>query len=116
MMRFNKIKILIGFIVVCFVALSSNIAYAIVEVDKKDNVKQERHIIKLRKDKKKNTKADTAVQREYTNNVHSVFSLADCVNIAIKYNPTIRAYLCDEDVYKSKIGQAWANFFNKCRY
>ncbi|MBO6271337.1 TolC family protein [bacterium] len=111
MMRFNKIKILIGFIVVCFVALSSNIAYAIVEVDKKDNVKQERHIIKLRKDKKKNTKADTAVQREYTNNVHSVFSLADCVNIAIKYNPTIRAYLCDEDVYKSKIGQAWANFF-----
>lgn len=112
MMRFNKIKILVGLMVICIAALSSNVAYAIVEVDKKDNVKQERHIIKLRKDKKNNKqKAETEVKSEYTNEVHRVFSLADCVGVAIKNNPTIRAYLCDEDVYKSKIGQAWANFF-----
>ena len=112
MMRFNKIKILVGIIVMCVVAMTSNIAYAIVEVDKNNNnAKQERHIIKLKKDKKNNKKADTEVQSEYTNDVHRVFSLSDCVNVAIKYNPAIRAYLCDEEVYKSKIGQAWANFF-----
>ena len=112
MMRFNKIKFLVGLIIFGVVTLSSNFAYAIVEVDKKNNVKQERHIIKLKKHKKnKNQKIDLNAQKEYTNNVHSVFSLADCVNVAIKYNPAIRAYLCDEEVYKSKIGQAWANFF-----
>lgn len=112
MMRFNKIKILVGLIVASVVLITSNIVYAVDEVDKNNNVKQERHIIKLNKDKKNNKqKIDTEAQNEYTNSVHSVFSLADCIGVAIKYNPTIRAYLCDEDVYKSKIGQAWANFF-----
>jgi Outer membrane protein len=48
---------------------------------------------------------------EYTNEIHSVFALKDCVDIAIENNPTIRAYIYNEDVYKSKIGQAWANYF-----
>ena len=109
-MRFN-IKGLVWFLIICVVALSSNVAYAIVEVDKNNNVKQERHIIKLKKGKKNKQKINAETQIEYTNDIHSVFSLADCVGVAIKYNPTIRAYLCDEEVYKSKIGQAWANFF-----
>ena len=48
---------------------------------------------------------------EYNNKMHSVFSLQDCVNIAINHNPQIRAAIYNEEVYKSKIGQAWANFF-----
>ena len=47
----------------------------------------------------------------YTNEVHSVFSLADCINVAIANNPDIRASIYNEQAYKSKIGQAWANYF-----
>ena len=61
------------------------------------------------KDKSQKTKQKAVV--EYNNDVHSVFSLKDCVNIAIERNPQIRAAVYDEQVYKSQIGQAWANFF-----
>ena len=62
----------------------------------------------------KNKKAKDVKQNavvEYKNDVHSVFSLKDCVNIAIEHNPKIRSYIYNEQVYKSKIGQAWSNFF-----
>ena len=55
----------------------------------------------------KKTESKTA----YTNEVHSVLSLKDCVNIAIENNPDIRAAIYNEKAYKSKIGQAWANYF-----
>ena len=51
------------------------------------------------------------IEPAYTNEVHSVFSLKDCVNIAISNNPEIRASIYNEVAYKSKIGQAWANYF-----
>jgi len=51
--------------------------------------------------------------KEYSNDTHSIFSLKDCVNIAIERNPMIRSYIYNEQVYKSKIGQEWANFFPK---
>ena len=47
----------------------------------------------------------------YSNEVHSVFSLEDCINVAIANNPDIRAAIYNEQAYKSKIGQAWANYF-----
>ena len=61
-------------------------------------------------------KAEKVKNEEYekapfTNDVHSVFSLQDCVDIAVKYNHSIKAAIYNEDVYKSKIGQAWANYF-----
>ncbi len=61
------------------------------------------------KEKPKKEKQNTTI--EYNNDVHSVFSLKDCVTIAIERNPRIQAAIYDEQVYKSKIGQAWANFF-----
>ncbi len=45
------------------------------------------------------------------NNNHSVFSLEDCIKIAIEYNPRIKSAVYDAQAYKSKIGQAWANYF-----
>lgn len=48
---------------------------------------------------------------EYTNEVHSVFSLKDCIEIAIANNPEIRTSIYNEEAYKSKIGQAWAAYF-----
>ena len=49
--------------------------------------------------------------KTYTNDVHSVFSLKDCLNIAVTHNPDIRASVYNEKAYKSRIGQAWANYF-----
>ena len=48
---------------------------------------------------------------EFTNEIHSIFSLKDCINIAIENNPQIRSAIYNEEAYKSKIGQAWASFF-----
>lgn len=81
-MKFKKIITLI-----CILALSAGTAYAI-----QDN-------------------KDTQQNIPYTNEVHSVFSLKDCVNVAIANNPDIKASVYNEEIYKSKIGQAWANYF-----
>ena len=81
-MKFKKLIALI-----CILGLTMSSAYAI--QDKKG--------------------AEVAV--EYTNEVHSVFSLNDCINIAIENNPDIRASIFNEKIYRSKIGQAWANYF-----
>lgn len=81
-MKYKKIITLI-----CMIALSTGAVFAI-----EDN---------------KNTQQNIT----YTNEVHSVFSLEDCLNVAIANNPDIRASFHNEQVYKSKIGQAWANYF-----
>ena len=54
---------------------------------------------------------DDIEQPPYTNDIHSVFTLNACIENAIKYNPSIRAYIYNEEAYKSQIGQAWANYF-----
>lgn len=82
MMKFKRIITL-----VCIFVLTVSTAYAF-------------------QDKKK-----TEVKPAYTNEIHSVLSLKDCINIAISNNPEIRASIYNEKVYKSKIGQAWANYF-----
>lgn len=56
-------------------------------------------------------KTDTQEEIKYTNDIHSVLSLKDCVDIAIEHNPSIRSSIYNEEIYKSKIGQAWANYF-----
>lgn len=86
-MKYNRKYILCLALIMCFTGLSFNTAEAI-------------------SDKKK-----LPEKIEYTNNIHSVFSLRDCIDVAIKYNPSIRSYLYNEEAYKSKIGQAWANYF-----
>ncbi len=62
-------------------------------------------------DKIKDKDKSKDVKVEYTNDIHSVFSLKDCIDIAIERNPSIKSSIYNEQVYKSKIGQAWANFF-----
>ena len=66
---------------------------------------------KTSKKQKTQTVQSVSVNESYTNDVHSVFTLNDCIAIAIKHNPSIQASFYNEDVYKSKIGQAWANYF-----
>ena len=53
------------------------------------------------------------VKTEYTNDVHSVFTLKDCIEVAISNSPDIRASIYNEMAFKTKIAQAWANYFPK---
>lgn len=96
-------KILITLIVT---ALSVNGAFAFGFNKNPDNVKKVEKAKKAEKVKKEEYE-----RAPFTNDIHSVFSLEDCVNIAVKYNHSIRYAIYNEDVYKSKIGQAWSNYF-----
>ena len=74
--------------ILCLIMLSVNCSFAIQDVTYDENI-----------------------QSQYTDEIHSVFSLNDCINIAVQNNPEIRAAIHNEDIYKSKIGQAWSNYF-----
>jgi outer membrane protein len=41
----------------------------------------------------------------------AIMSLDDCIKTALANNPTIQAAISNTDVYKSKIGQAWSDYF-----
>ena len=38
-------------------------------------------------------------------------SLDDCIKMALENNPTIMSSIANSKIYKTKIGQAWSNFF-----
>ena len=40
-----------------------------------------------------------------------IFSLDDCIKKALENNPQIRSAFSNSEIYKTKIGQAWANYF-----
>ena len=40
-----------------------------------------------------------------------IIKVDDCVKIAMENHPAIKAALSNSEIYKSKIGQAWSNFF-----
>ncbi len=111
-MRFNK-KVISLLAVICVFGTSISSAEAFSIKRKSGNniqaAKTEQN--KIIKNKQKKSKNKPVENVPYTNEVHSVFTLNDCIDNAIKYNPSIQAAIYNEDVYKSRIGQAWANFF-----
>ncbi|MCQ2958240.1 MAG: TolC family protein [Candidatus Gastranaerophilales bacterium] len=40
-----------------------------------------------------------------------IFSLDDCIRKALENNPQIRSAFSNSEIYKTKIGQAWSNYF-----
>ena len=106
-MKFSK-KIISLIVLSCFVLGSINNAEAF--GFKKNNKNTQAVSVNTSKKVKKSKNAQE-VQPPYTNEVHSVFTLEDCINNAIKYNPSIQAYIYNEEAYKTKITQAWANYF-----
>lgn len=38
-------------------------------------------------------------------------TLVDCIKLAITHNPTIMSAISNSEIYKSRIGQAWSNYF-----
>lgn len=77
----------------------------------KKNKKNNTQAVSVTKTKAPKAKKNDIEQAPYTNEVHSVFTLNDCIENAIKYNPSLQASIFNEEVYKSRIGQAWANYF-----
>lgn len=49
-------------------------------------------------------------QIEYTD-MNGEVTLADCIKLAITHNPTIMSAISNSEIYKSRIGQAWSNYF-----
>ena len=98
------IKLLIAVLIANVVGINSNTAQAFGFKNKKNS-----QAITVSKTNKKDYNIED--RAKYTNDVHSVFSLDDCIRIAIEYNPSIQASFYNQDAYKSKIGQAWANYF-----
>jgi len=113
-MKINKKQFISLIILSCFMLTSVDTVQAFSFKKSKNNT-QTASVSKSKpaKQKKKSTKRKKAEveQPPYTNEIHSVFTLSDCIENAVKYNPTIQASIFNEDVYKSRIGQAWANYF-----
>jgi len=97
-------KFLTAILIAGIVGISSNTAQAFGSKHKKNS-----QTPAVSKTAKKDYNIDD--RAKYKNDMHSVFSLDDCIGIAIDYNPSIQASFYNEDAYKSKIGQAWANYF-----
>lgn len=38
-------------------------------------------------------------------------TLSDCIKLAITHNPTIMSAISNSEIFKSRIGQAWSNYF-----
>ena len=47
---------------------------------------------------------------EYTDMKGEV-TLSDCIKLAITHHPTIMSAISNAEIYKSRIGQAWSNYF-----
>lgn len=49
-------------------------------------------------------------QIEYTD-MNGEVTLADCIKLAISHHPAIMSAISNAEIYKSQVGQAWANYF-----
>lgn len=54
---------------------------------------------------------DSKINFYYTSNIPQEVSLDDCIKLAITHNPTIMSAISNAEIYKTKIGQAWSNYF-----
>ena len=109
----------------------------VVEPDKKAIKEQKKHIKQQKKEAKKALKknknktvkvkeqsaeipavsdnenntvlTDTAYQA--TVNTDRIMQVDECVKMALEHHPAIKSAMSNADVYKSRIAQAWANYF-----
>jgi outer membrane protein TolC len=105
-MKYNK-KIITLSVLLCFIFVNVNVACAFSFRKKKNNKVKTENVYKDAKNSVNNQDEEILL----TNETHSILTLEDCINNAIKYNPTIRASIFNDEAYKTQIGQAWANYF-----
>ncbi len=131
-------KKVINLLLICSVlAISANTAFAKDTSNQQKSNKKEVQIVKPDKKKtnpKKEKKKDEANKKtqaknsreaegmyetkfpsitskiEYTD-MNGEVSLMDCIKLAITHHPTIMSAISNAEIYKSRIGQAWSNYF-----
>lgn len=54
---------------------------------------------------------DSKINYNESEPIPSEVSLKDCIKLAITHHPTIMAAISNAEIYKSRVGQAWANYF-----
>ncbi len=96
------------------------------EKNKKVNKRQENKKSKLTAKSKESSSAEAEGMYESkfpviesninfydTSNIPQEVSLEDCIKLAINHNPTIMSAISNAEIYKTRIGQAWSNYFPK---
>ena len=98
--------------------------------DKIEIVKPEKQKVNKRQERKKNASVQRAQkstskeakgmyetkfpaitsQIEYAD-MNGEVTLSDCIKLAITHHPTIMSAISNSEIYKTKIGQAWSNYF-----
>lgn len=63
----------------------------------------------VNQDEKKTVLTDTAYHGSV--NTNKIIEVDDCVKIALEHHPTIQSAMSNAEIYKSRIAQAWANYF-----
>lgn len=95
----------------------------IIEPEKEVKVNQKKEIKKLKSNARKKidsskeakgmyeTKFPTIDSQIMYNDLPSEVSLNDCIKLAITYHPAIMSAISNSEIYKSRVGQAWSNYF-----
>lgn len=95
----------------------------IVEPEKNVKVNHKKEIKKLKSNAKTKAKSSHEAEGMYETKFPTIDSqisytdmngevtLTDCIKLAITHHPAIMSAISNSEIYKSKIGQAWSNYF-----
>ncbi len=95
----------------------------IVEPEKNVKVNHKKEIKKLKSNARSKAKSSHEAEGMYETKFPTIDSqisytdmngevtLTDCIKLAITHHPAIMSAISTSEIYKSKIGQAWSNYF-----
>ena len=95
----------------------------IIEPEKEVKVNQRKEIKKLKSNAKTKVKSSQEAEGMYEtkfptidsqisyNDIDGEVSLSDCIKLAITHHPAIMSAISNSEIYKSRVGQAWSNYF-----
>lgn len=95
----------------------------IVEPEKNVKVNHKKEIKKLKSNARSKAKSSHEAEGMYETKFPTIDSqisytdmngevtLSDCIKLAITHHPAIMSAISNSEIYKSKIGQAWSNYF-----
>ncbi len=95
----------------------------IIEPEKEVKVNQKTEIKKLKSNQRTKTKSSQEAEGMYETKFPTInsqieyadmngeVSLPDCIKLAITHHPAIMSAISNSEIYKTRIGQAWSNYF-----
>ncbi len=95
----------------------------IIEPEKEVKVNHKKEIKKLKSNQRSKVSSSKEAEGMYETKFPTIdsqisytdmngeVSLSDCIKLAITHHPAIMSAISNAEIYKSKIGQAWSNYF-----